>query len=95
LHVATIAAAASAVAAIAAVAAMTLVAAVATAVAAVAAAVATIAAAARAALAMAEGHGLAVTAQEGDSNDREKHSQTKNNNTVHPRILQLLTGTGK
>jgi len=42
---------------------------------------------------MTEGHHFAVTAHEGDSNDREEHRQTKNNNTVHPQILQLLTGT--
>ena len=42
---------------------------------------------------MTEGHHLAVTADEGDSNDREEHRQTKNNDTVHPQILQLLTGT--
>ena len=39
--------------------------------------------------------GLFLTAHEGDSNQREKHRESKNNNTVHPRILQLLTGTGK
>lgn len=37
---------------------------------------------------MTKGHYLAVTAQEGDSDDREKHRKTKNNNTVHPQILQ-------
>jgi hypothetical protein len=46
-----------------------------------------------AAAAMAERHHLAVTADEGDTNDREKHRQSNNNNSVHPRILQLLTGT--
>jgi acetyl-CoA acetyltransferase len=66
----------------------TAVAAVATAMAAIAAAIATVAAAV-----MTERHHLAVTADEGDSNDREKHRQTKNNDTVHPQILQLLTGT--
>ena len=66
---------------------------VATAMAAMAAAIAT--AAAIAAAVMTEGHHLAVTAQEGDSNDREEHSQTKYNDTIHPQILQLLTGTGK
>ena len=62
-------------------------AAVATAMAAVAA-IATVAAAV-----MTERHHLAVTADEGDANDREKHRETKNNDTVHPQILQLLTGT--
>jgi hypothetical protein len=38
---------------------------------------------------------LILTAQEGDSNQREKDRDTQNNNTVHPRILQLLTGTSK
>jgi hypothetical protein len=93
LDVATIAAAIAAAAAVAAVAA-----AVATLVAtrmATVAAAAAIAAVATAALAMAEGHRLAVTADEGDANDREKHRQTKNHNSIHPQILQLLTGTGK
>jgi hypothetical protein len=35
-----------------------------------------------------EGRSLALTADEGDTNQGEKHRQTKNNNTVHPRILQ-------
>jgi hypothetical protein len=39
--------------------------------------------------------GLLLTAHEGDSNQREKDRDTQNNNTVHPRILQLLTGTSK
>jgi hypothetical protein len=39
--------------------------------------------------------GLLLTAHEGDSNQREKDRDTKNDNTVHPRILQLLTGTSK
>lgn len=39
--------------------------------------------------------GLFLTAHEGDSNQREKDRDTKNDNTVHPRILQLLTGTSK
>jgi hypothetical protein len=39
--------------------------------------------------------GLFLTAHEGDSNQREEDRDTQNNNTVHPRILQLLTGTGK
>lgn len=41
------------------------------------------------------GIGLLLTAHEGDSNQREKDRDTQNNNTVHPRILQLLTGTSK
>jgi hypothetical protein len=49
--------------------------------------------AAIAATVMTKGHRLAVTAHQGDANDREEHGQTKNNNTVHPQILQLLTGT--
>jgi hypothetical protein len=73
----------------------TAVAPMATAVAAVAARVATIAAIAAiaTAAAMAKRHRLAVTADQGDANDREKHRQTKNNDTIHPQILQLLTGT--
>jgi hypothetical protein len=64
-------------------------AAVATAVATAVAAATAIAAAARAATVMTEGQSLALTAaQQGDSNQSEKHRQTKNNNTVHPRILQ-------
>jgi hypothetical protein len=47
------------------------------------------------AAAMAEGRRLVFTAHEGDTNQREKHRDTKNDNTVHPQILQLLTGTGK
>ena len=62
--------------------------------AAVAAVAATIAAAA-ATTTMTEGHRLVVTAQEGDTDDREENRETKNNNTVHSQILQLLTGTGK
>jgi hypothetical protein len=62
-------------------------------VASMAAAMATTAIATVAAAVMTKRHHLAVTADEGDSNDREKHRQTKNNDTVHPQILQLLTGT--
>jgi len=40
-----------------------------------------------------EGRGLRLTAHEGDSNQREKDRDTEHNNTVHPQILQLLTGT--
>lgn len=36
-----------------------------------------------------EGRRLVFTADEGDANQREKHRDTQNNNTVHPRILQL------
>jgi hypothetical protein len=84
----------TAAAAIAAVAAMatavaTAMAAVATAMAAAAVAAAVAAAAAIAAAVMTKGHYLAVAAQQGDSDDREKHRKTKNNNTVHPRILQI------
>ena len=60
----------------------------------VASAVAAVAAIA-ATTAMTEGHRLVVTAQEGDTDDREENRETKNNNTVHSQILQLLTGTGK
>jgi bisphosphoglycerate-independent phosphoglycerate mutase (AlkP superfamily) len=56
----------------------------------VAAAVAAIAAAV-----MAESHRLAVTADEGNANNGKEHSQTEQNDTIHPQILQLLTGTGK
>lgn len=41
------------------------------------------------------GVGLLLAAHEGDTNQREKDRDTQNNNTVHPRILQLLTGTSK
>jgi predicted metal-binding membrane protein len=40
-----------------------------------------------------KGRSLVFTAHQGDSNQREKHRESKNNNSVHPRILQLLTGT--
>jgi hypothetical protein len=36
-----------------------------------------------------KGRRLVFTADEGDSNQREKHRDTQNNNSVHPRILQL------
>jgi hypothetical protein len=51
------------------------------------------AAIAAAAATMTEGHRLVVTAQQGDADDREENRETENNNTVHPQILQLLTGT--
>ena len=53
----------------------------------VASAVAAVAAIA-ATTAMTEGHRLVVTAQEGDTDDREENRETKNNNTVHSQILQ-------
>jgi hypothetical protein len=56
-------------------------------------AVAAVAAVAAAAPVMTEGHRLAVTTNQSDANDREEHRETQNNNTVHPQILQLLTGT--
>jgi hypothetical protein len=71
---------------------------VATAVATVMAAVATMAttiAAMATAAAMAKGHDLAITAHEGNTNQREKQRETENNDAIHPQILQLLTGTGK
>jgi hypothetical protein len=40
-----------------------------------------------------EGRGLLLTAHEGDSNQREKQRKAKHNNSVHPKILQFLTGT--
>ena len=46
-----------------------------------------------AAAAMTEGQSLALTANEGDSNQREKDRDTENDDTIHPQILQLLTGT--
>jgi hypothetical protein len=64
------------------------------AVAAIARRVAAVAAAAAAAAKQA-GLRFILTAQEGDPNQREKDRDTQNNNTVHPRILQLLTGTSK
>jgi hypothetical protein len=46
--------------------------------------------------AMAErGQGLAFTAHEGNTNQREKQRETEYNDAIHPQILQLLTGTGK
>lgn len=61
------------------------------------AAVAAIAAVAVAAIsAIAEeqaGLGLLLTADQGNPDQGEKQSNTENNNAVHPRILQLLTGT--
>ena len=43
----------------------------------------------------AEGRSLVFTAHEGDTNQREKDRNTEHYNAVHPRFLQLLTGTGK
>jgi hypothetical protein len=42
-----------------------------------------------------KGQSLAVTAHEGNTNQREKQRETENNDSIHPQILQLLTGTGK
>ena len=72
---------AATVATIAAVAAMTAVAATA-----VAGAMAAVAA-------MAEGRSLVFNAHQGDADQREKHRETEHNNSIHPQILQLLTGT--
>jgi hypothetical protein len=77
--------------AMAAIAAMATVTPVASAVA--AAAIATAAAATVAHSAKNEGRSLVLSAHQGDSDQGEKHRQTKHNNSVHPRILQLLTGT--
>jgi hypothetical protein len=40
-----------------------------------------------------KGRSLLLTAHQGDPNQGEKHRQPEHNNAVHPRILQLLTGT--
>jgi hypothetical protein len=40
-----------------------------------------------------KGRSLLLTAHQGNPNQREKHRESKNNDTVHPQILQLLTGT--
>jgi hypothetical protein len=45
-------------------------------------------AAAVAAVATVTGHGLAVTAQQGDANHREENRDAKNQCSIHPRILQ-------
>ena len=58
-------------------------------------AVAAIATIAATAAMTAEGQSLAVTAHEGNTNQREKQRETENNDTIHPQFLQLLTGTGK
>ena len=70
----------------------TAVAAIAVMAAAVATTIATIAAVATAA-AMAKGQRLAVTAHEGNANQREEQGESEHNDTIHPQILQLLTGT--
>jgi hypothetical protein len=44
---------------------------------------------------MAEGHGLVLTAHEGETNEGEEDRHTQHNDTIHPKILQLLTGTSK
>jgi hypothetical protein len=41
-----------------------------------------------AAVATVTGDGLAVTAQKGDANHREKNRDAKNQCSIHPRILQ-------
>ena len=68
-----------------------------TAVAAVAAAAALAAIAARAAagaaVATMASNGLVLTADEGDANDREKHRDPEHNKSIHPKFLQLRTGT--
>ena len=46
-----------------------------------------------AAAAMTEGQSLVLTAHEGDSDQCEKDRNTQNDDTIHPQILQLLTGT--
>jgi hypothetical protein len=40
------------------------------------------------AVATVTGHGLAVTAHEGDADNREKNRDAKNQCSIHPRILQ-------
>jgi hypothetical protein len=54
------------------------------------AATATIAAAAAiaATATMTEGHRFVVSAQEGDSDDREENRETEHNDTIHSQILQ-------
>lgn len=37
---------------------------------------------------MAEGQSLALTAHEGNANQREKQRETEHNDTIHPQILQ-------
>ena len=44
---------------------------------------------------MTEGRSLVLNAHQGDADQREKHRETENNDSIHPQILQLLTGTGK
>jgi hypothetical protein len=39
------------------------------------------------------GLSLVLAADQGNPDQGEEQSNTKNNNAVHPRILQLLTGT--
>src|SRR5262249_20680434 len=41
------------------------------------------------AAAVTEGNCLAISTDQGDANQSEKQRQTQNNNTVHPRILQI------
>jgi hypothetical protein len=88
----TAAAIATAATTIAATVATAMAAAVATAVATAMAATATIAAAAATVATtttmMAEGHRFVVSAQEGDSDDREENRETEHNDTIHSQILQ-------
>jgi hypothetical protein len=45
---------------------------------------------AAAAVAAVAGNGSLLTADQGDADDREKHRDAQNQNTVHPRILQQV-----
>ncbi len=86
---ATAAAIATAATAIAATVATAMATAVATAVAAaVAATVAACVAAIAATTTMTEGHRFVVSAQQGDSDDREENRETEHNDTIHSQILQ-------
>ena len=51
------------------------------------------ASAAAAAAATVTGNGHLFTAHKGDADNREKHRDSQNQCTVHPRILQQKTGT--
>ncbi len=54
----------------------------------VAAAIATAVAAIATTTTMTEGHRFVVSAQKGDSDDREENRETKHNDTIHSQILQ-------
>jgi hypothetical protein len=54
---------------------------------------ATAAAIAAAAATENKGRSLVLAADEGNAHQGEEHRQTKHNDTIHPQILQLLTGT--